>query len=527
MIYTMPSAEAAEEAFEDLARRYRVRREAHPTSVVTYYDTFDWRLHADGGTLLSTPRESRKLLVWRHADGSLRHRLLTKAVPGFSWDFPPGALRGDLEPILEMRRLLPILELETVGETLHVLDDEEKTVARVRLRRSRAGVPGAEERNPLPATLRLEALRGYDTEHEDVRRRIEENLGLEPSVHDELAAALGAVGRYPGDYSSKIRLELDAGARSDIAAASILHELFATMLRNEDGTRRDLDSEFLHDFRVAVRRTRSALTQIPRVFPAQVVEHFRNEFKWLGSITGPTRDMDVYLLKMDAYEAALPEEIRGHLEPLRRFLVKRQRGEQRRLVRRLDSLRYGKIVRAWRQFLEEASSAGATEEATACPNASRPIRELASERIWKAWRRVWKKGRVIRDETPAEAFHKLRIDCKKLRYLLEFFRSLYPTKKIDGLVRALKQLQDNLGDFNDLEVQQEKLRELAHEMSDAGAASVDTLLATGELVTGFRLLQEKERRKFADRFARFSAPPNRQTFRDLFNQPGGGRPQRA
>jgi len=153
LIHTMPSAEAAEEAFENLARRYRVRREAQPRSVVTYYDTFDWRLHADGGTLSSTPRETEQRLVWRHADGSLRHRLLTRSVPGFAWDFPPGALRDDLAPILEMRRLLPLLELESEGSTLHVLDDEEKTVARIRLRRSRAGDASGHSARPISALL--------------------------------------------------------------------------------------------------------------------------------------------------------------------------------------------------------------------------------------------------------------------------------------------------------------------------------------------------------------------------------------
>jgi len=132
---------------------------------------------------------------------------------------------------------------------------------------------------------------------------------------------------------------------------------------------------------------------------------------------------------------------------------------------------------------------------------------------------VWKKGRAIRDDSPAAALHALRIDCKKLRYLLEFFRGLYPREKVEGLVDALKSLQDNLGDFNDLEIQREKLRELAHEMSEAGAASVATLLALGELLADFRRRQRQERRKFADRFKVFSARPNRETFRELFFSP--------
>ena len=75
----------------------------------------------------------------------------------------------------------------------------------------------------------------------------------------------------------------------------VLHRLLDTMLANETGTREDIDSEFLHDFRVSVRRTRSAISQIKGVIPQKILDRFRPEFTWLGQITGPTRDMDVYL----------------------------------------------------------------------------------------------------------------------------------------------------------------------------------------------------------------------------------------
>ena len=67
----------------------------------------------------------------------------------------------------------------------------------------------------------------------------------------------------------------------------------------------------------------------------------------------------------------------------------------------------------------------------------------------------------IDDDSPDEALHRLRIDAKKLRYLLEFFRALYPPKEIGAVVGALKSLQDNLGDFNDLSVQQGAMRGFA------------------------------------------------------------------
>jgi CHAD domain-containing protein len=77
--------------------------------------------------------------------------------------------------------------------------------------------------------------------------------------------------------------------------------------------------------------------------------------------------------------------------------------------------------------------------------------------IYKRYRRIVKKGSKISETTPDEKLHELRIDCKKLRYLLEFFTSLFPENEMKKLVKQLKQLQENLGDFNDLSVQQEFL----------------------------------------------------------------------
>ncbi len=98
------------------------------------------------------------------------------------------------------------------------------------------------------------------------------------------------------------------------------------------------------------------------------------------------------------------------------------------------------------------------------------------------YRRVRKEGRAISPDSPAEDLHELRKSCKKLRYLLEFFSSLYPKKQVGALIKLLKVLLDNLGKFQDLAVQGDHLREMAQTMRDEGVAATDTLLAMGVLV---------------------------------------------
>jgi len=510
--YDVASAAAERDIPDALQERFCVRQEARPARVVTYHDTFDWRLHADGGTLRSTPARGATRVTWSSYDGELRHRLRVGELGVFAWDFPPGPFREALARVIEMRRLLPIVEIEHGGWMLHILDREEKTVARVACERGTAAGPGeAASPSPLPVTLRTLPVRGYDKAHRRLTRFLENELGLAPCERDELTVALAAIGRTPGSYSSKLRLRLDPAMRADEAMVTICRTLLETMLSNEDGTRRDLDSEFLHDFRVAGRRTRSALSQIKQVFPPRVVTHFRREFSWLGTVTGPTRDLDVYLLKMDDYKAALPEVVQKDLAPLEAFLRARQRREQRRLVEALDSERYRELIRSWRAFLDQGVPA------TAAPaNAGRPIRELAAERIWRACGRVLKKGKAAVGEAPAEALHALRIDCKKLRYLLEFFRSLFDPAELGRLIKALKSLQDNLGDFNDLEIQQHTLKEFARQMQEEGRAPIETLMAMGRLIAGLESRQAEEKQRFAECFTRFSQQDNRTSFRRLF-----------
>jgi CHAD domain-containing protein len=119
--------------------------------------------------------------------------------------------------------------------------------------------------------------------------------------------------------------------------------------------------------------------------------------------------------------------------------------------------------------------------------------------------------------------HELRKDCKKLRYLIEFFRSLYPAKELKGLVKALKALLDNLGQFQDLEVQADKLREFAADFSPDDPERLPTVMAIGALVADLLRHQQAAHARFAACFAAFDAPENRARYTRLFKHEGKAR----
>ncbi len=478
----------------------------------TYYDTFDWRVYGKGETLECEFGENKPSLYLRSLDtGELFYSQKIDHMPKFAWDLPHTSLRKHLDSLLEMRALLPQAKISGKIHLLKALDKRRKTVARVHLEEINVMAPEEEKSHVLGKIINVLPVRGYDKAAQHIIKIIEDELELEPTQDNFLLTTLNVLGRKPGTYTSKLNLHLNPDMRADEATKIVLHRLLDTMEENEVGTREDIDSEFLHDFRVAVRRTRSALGQIKGVIPQKILDRFRPEFAWLGQITGPTRDMDVYLLKFDDYQNSLPVSVQKDLEPLRSFLQEHQKIEQQTLAKAISSSRYRKLINGWRTFLETAAPKRST-----LPNAVRPIKEVANERIWRVYRRVLKEGGAITPETAAEHLHELRKTCKKLRYLMEFFQSLYPSNEIKALIKVLKILQDNLGDFQDYEVQVTTLKHFSHQMMEEGKTPAETFMAMGILVESLDKRQHETREEFAARFEQFASADHQKHFKGLF-----------
>ena len=96
-------------------------------------------------------------------------------------------------------------------------------------------------------------------------------------------------------------------------------------MANWPGTIEQLDPEFLHDLRVAVRRTRSVLREGKKVLPPAIVERAEERFGWLGTLTGPARDLDVHLINWATDTDPLTDEVVAALEPVHALLDPAQR----------------------------------------------------------------------------------------------------------------------------------------------------------------------------------------------------------
>ncbi len=477
-----------------------------------FADSFDWRLHARGLRLARVAEGAKRHWELCSRDGAVIAAPALAEFPIGVDDLPPGALRDALADLLAPRVLLARAGLEARVRRWRLVDGDGKTVLRLAEEDGHAvateGTPRL--RVPLPRRLILEPLKGYDDSADAVAAQLERRFAARAVPRCECEAVCRVLGVAPGGYSSKIRVRLTPELPGAEAARRIHRQLLETLEANVAGTRAGLDPEFLHDLRVSVRRTRSALTQIRDVFPEARVRQFREAFGWLGEVTGPTRDLDVFLLQLPEYHDELPVDLQGDLEPFRGFLLDEHRREQAQLARRLAAPRFRGLMSEWRDFLD------AEPDLEAAPDAALPVGELAGRRIWRAFRRVIRDGRAAVEAPAPEVLHELRKDCKKLRYLQEFFASLYPAERLDPLIKALKVLLDVLGEHQDLAVQAQHLEGFAERMAAEGRAPARTLLALGALVGSLRARQAASRAAFAARFDALDSEENRGAYRALF-----------
>ena len=207
----------------------------------------------------------------------------------------------------------------------------------------------------------------------------------------------------------------------------------------------------------------------------------------------------------------LPGPLRDAIDPLYDYLRAKRSKALTDVIRGLDSKQYVQILQDWEAFLNEPS-----KHSPSAFNAALPIINLARKRIYKKYRNMVESGHLILENTRDEMLHDLRIECKKLRYLMEFFSSLFPRRKITVLINQLRKLQDNLGDFQDLCVQEAYLQNITEELPINDQQFRKAILAIGSLIRTLSQEQQTVKDAFSKIFTDFASPSNEKLFHKLF-----------
>lgn len=484
------------DCLQPLVRRYELSVGPRRVRTATYLDTVDWRLRRRG---LVLSHEGDSLVL----NGSSPAR--SEKVPAeITWparveQLAPGPLRDGVAEAMWIRAVAPKVCSRTVSSEVAVLNEDGKTVARVEWTEAACLEPA---RTDPVVRVTVHPLRGYTRDADRVARALLRTDGFEPAESSVYEGLLRATGLDDAETRPGITADMPA----DVAVATALLGFADAIRDNLDGTIADIDTEFLHDLRVAVRRTRSLLKICGDQLPSRLAERYAPRFKWVGDLTTPTRDLDVYLLELDELARSLTVGEPGDLDPFGEHLREELARERRTLVRGLRSKRFTALLDGWRTALHKVIETGKS-----------PItaEQLAGERIRQVAKRVDRKARAITPDSPAADVHALRKRCKELRYVLEVFKPLCPPETYRAVLKDLKRLQDVLGSFQDGEVQSDKLRVYAQDMLDGKRPRAATLLGMGELLARFVRQQQEARHELTGALEKFLGAKTHARIREL------------
>jgi len=203
------------------------------------------------------------------------------------------------------------------------------------------------------------------------------------------------------------------------------------------------DPEGVHQVRVSLRRMRSALGVFRPAIPPEATRPLAKDMRWAAKKLDHARDLDVYI------EENLGSDKQKRKAGMRKLALKEREVAYQRVKGLLQGKRFSKFTLEFSQWLD----ARAWRSALSDPHRKRLQQEISPFASWvlEQYRtQVLQYGKDI-SGLDSEQLHKLRIDCKKLRYATEFFTPLYG-KRVDSFNKELKALQELLGALHDTAV---------------------------------------------------------------------------
>jgi CHAD domain-containing protein len=181
---------------------------------------------------------------------------------------------------------------------------------------------------------------------------------------------------------------------------------------------------------------------------------------------GPARDWDVFLSEtLPPIRQAMAQE--AGFESLASAAEASRRRAYDRAVSAVADKRFVRLLLQLNLWLEDGSillrsgtmvQANGVETPPSDPT-SIPILGFAGDVLRRCDRRLRRAGKRS-EELTLDDLHELRIEAKKIRYAIEFFKSLYPQGPVKKHVKRLVEIQDCLGAVNDSAMCHDLLKEL-------------------------------------------------------------------
>lgn len=426
----------------------------------TYFDTPDLMLKAarielrhrqSGQHLLQTVKSGNSMTGGLASRGEWEEPTETGHF-GFA-NIDDNALRDCLETSRDHLQPLFTTEFSRISWQLHARPDSAIELALDR------GVIESQGRQTPICEVELELKAGNPADLFELASQLQQTLPLHP-------AAAGKAARGYALWLDETAPLLKAKAPAlavDLSPVGAFRIIALTCLRhlqgNEEGIQATADEpEYIHQMRVAVRRLRSALKLFAPVLPRGFVEDWNSRWRDLGSQLGQARNWDVFATQtLPPLVATFPEVTEA--KQLTK-VSERQRAACRKAVRSaIAADAHSCLLLDFTAalysppFLADGGPLGENRANAETSPGEEALSDFAARRLARLAKRAKKLARRVHELDEAER-HRMRIAFKKLRYAVEFFAALLPTRRLKPYLKELEKLQDALGELNDLAVAQ-------------------------------------------------------------------------
>jgi inorganic triphosphatase YgiF len=220
---------------------------------------------------------------------------------------------------------------------------------------------------------------------------------------------------------------------------TVLRNTLAQVLPNADAIAEgSTDRELVHQLRVGLRRTRTAIRELGRLAPG-TLDYVNGPLTVAFGILGQRRD-----------DEALSEAVRPLLAGAGAPRLEWACPPPSDMVQAVIAPGF---QLALLQLLRVANTRGDAP----CERGPKATRRLVEKRLDRLHRRVTTLGSRF-DEQPTELQHSVRKQIKRLRYLSEFVGPLWQGDEVERYLARLKPAQEALGHHIDMVVAAEKFR---------------------------------------------------------------------
>ena len=426
------------------------------TEVSVYFDTDKHKLR-NNGVMLRVRRVGKRHIQTIKATGNLGPFERDEWEAEIVGENPDLSLaRGTaLEPLLNNKlrqQLKPLFETR-VQRTVYPITNKTHTIA---LTVDRGRIDTGTRSQPL-CEIELELERGNVAELFTVARKLVDVLPARVAVKSKSERGYEIIdGQQEAPVKAgHVDLPADAGTRD--AFKIIGHACLHQIVGNEAALFKG-DPEGVHQMRVGLRRLRAGISLFSVLLRDPQTTTIKSQLQWLTGELGPARELEVLVSRVIAPMKRQRRHWRG-MPSLSRELAERRDAALTRAQDAVQSARFRRLsldVAAWLQVGQWMTP----QDDLVRDRGDLPIAIFAADELTRRWRKVRKKGRALGQLDPRSR-HKLRIQAKKLRYAVEFFASLFDSKRAarrrKHFLSALERLQNGLGDLNDIAVHEQRI----------------------------------------------------------------------